>query len=200
LGANHNITDIKLWNKTDINLVTPSDYYVFVSQNPFISTSLTTTLTQSGVNAFYQAAGMARPTTIPITKTGRYVRIQLRQRNFLNMSEVQIFGCVTPTISNIPTAGLSKQNKDLLETDIQFSVFPNPTSGDLNLNLQSFEHAETEFYIHNFAGATVLYQSLKDTPSELALQLGTMNLPNGIYTATIVYEGQVYSKRFVLMQ
>jgi CotH kinase protein/Chitobiase/beta-hexosaminidase C-terminal domain/Lectin C-type domain/HYR domain/Secretion system C-terminal sorting domain/F5/8 type C domain len=200
LGANHNITDIKLWNKTDINLATPSDYYVFVSPNPFFSTSLTTTLTQSGVNAFYQAAAMARPTTIPITKIGRYVRIQLRQRNFLNMSEVQIFGCVTPTISNIPTASLSKQQKDFLETDVEFSVFPNPTSGDLNLNLQSFEHAATELYIHNFTGTTILHQSLKDTPTELSLQLGSMNLPNGIYTATIVFEGQAYSKRFVLMQ
>jgi uncharacterized protein YaiI (UPF0178 family) len=199
LGVQHNITELKLWNKTDINLVTPTDYYVFVSQNPFVSTSLTTTLSQAGVIAFLQTPGMARPTTIPVTKKGRYVRVQLRQRNFLNMSEVQIMGCVTPTVTNTPTAGLRKQNGVASETDSEFSVYPNPTSGDLHLNLQSFEHADTEFYIHNCTGAMILHQSLKDTPLEWSLKLGDMNLPSGIYTATIVYEGQVYSKRFVLI-
>jgi CotH kinase protein/Chitobiase/beta-hexosaminidase C-terminal domain/Lectin C-type domain/HYR domain/Secretion system C-terminal sorting domain/Divergent InlB B-repeat domain len=199
LGVQHNITELKLWNKTDVNLVTPSNYYVFISQNPFVSTSVNTTLTQAGVSVFSQTAGMARPTTIPVTKKGRYVRIQLRQRNYLNMSEVQIMGCVTPTISNIPTAGLRKQSDISSETDNEFSLYPNPTSGDLNLNLQSFEHADTEFYIHNGTGAMILHQSLKDTPIEWSLKLGDMNLPSGIYTATIVYEGHVYSKRFVLI-
>jgi hypothetical protein len=188
-----------LWNKTDIFLVTPSDYYVFVSQNPFVSTSLNTTLNQSGVSAFYQAAGMARPTTIAVTNKGRYVRVQLRQKNYLNMSEVQIMGCVTPTVTNTPTSGLRKQRGTTLEIDNDFSVYPNPTSGDLNLNLQSFEHADTEIYIHNYLGATILHQSLKDTPLEWSLKLGDMNLPTGIYTATIVHEGRAYSKRFVLM-
>jgi CotH kinase protein/Chitobiase/beta-hexosaminidase C-terminal domain/Lectin C-type domain/HYR domain/Secretion system C-terminal sorting domain len=199
LGVQHNITDLKLWNKTDIFLVTPSDYYVFVSQNPFVSTSLNTTLNQSGVSAFYQAAGMARPTTIAVTNKGRYVRVQLRQKNYLNMSEVQIMGCVTPTVTNTPTSGLRKQRGTTLEIDNDFSVYPNPTSGDLNLNLQSFEHADTEIYIHNYLGATILHQSLKDTPLEWSLKLGDMNLPTGIYTATIVHEGRAYSKRFVLM-
>jgi CotH kinase protein/Chitobiase/beta-hexosaminidase C-terminal domain/Lectin C-type domain/HYR domain len=199
LGAQHNITELRLWNKTDVNLVTPSNYYVFISENPFFSTSLNRTLNQSGVSAFYQEAGMARPTTIAVAKKGRYVRIQLRQRNYLNLSEVQIMGCVTPTISNIPTAGLRKQSRISAEMDNEFSLYPNPTSGDLNLNLQSFEHADTEFYIHNGIGVMILHQSLKDTPLELFLKLGDMNLPSGIYTATIVYEGHVYSKRFVLI-
>jgi hypothetical protein len=199
LGAQHNITELKLWNKTDIYLATPRDYYVFVSQNPFISNSITTTLNQAGVHVYYQASGMARPTTLPISKQGRYVRIQLRQRGYLNISEVQVMGCVTPTISNTPTSGLRKQMKSSPETDSDFSVYPNPTSGDLNLNLQSFEHAETEIYIHNFAGATILHQSFKDTPNELSLKLEGMHLPNGIYTATLVHEGQIYSIRFVLI-
>jgi hypothetical protein len=115
------------------------------------------------------------------------------------MSEVQIMGCVTPTISNTPTAALRKQNGILAETNSDFSVYPNPTSGDLNLNLQAFEHANTEIYIHNGVGTMILHQSLKDTPIEWFLKLGDMNLPSGIYTATIVYEGQVYAKRFVLI-
>jgi hypothetical protein len=115
------------------------------------------------------------------------------------MSEVQIMGCVTPTITNTPIAGLRKQSGISSETDNEFSLYPNPTSGDLNLNLQSFEHSDTEFYIHNGTGAMILHQSLKDTPIELSLKLGDMNLPSGIYTATIVYEGHVYSKRFVLI-
>jgi hypothetical protein len=200
LGAQHNITELKLWNKTDIYLAIPRDYYVFVSKNPFTSTSMTTTLAQAGVHVYYQASGMARPTTLPIAKQGRYIRIQLRQRGYLNMSEVQVMGCVTPTISTTPTTGLRKQMKIVHETDNDFSVYPNPTSGDLNLNLQFFEHAETEIYIHNFVGAMILHQSFKDTPNELSLKWEGMNLPNGIYTATLVHEGQVYSKRFVLMQ
>ncbi|MEO0044020.1 MAG: hypothetical protein RL329_3468, partial [Bacteroidota bacterium] len=200
LGVQHNITEVKLWNKVETNLTTARDYYVFVSENPMNSTSVNTTFYQSGVTVFYQSGNMARPTTIPIAKKGRYVRIQLRGKGALNMAEFQVMGCVTPTISNIPTSGLRKQT--LLESDVKadFTVYPNPTSGDLRLNLQSFEHEDGILSIHNFAGMNVLQQSLKDMPMELNLQLSELNLPNGIYIVTIVHQGQSYSKRFVLMQ
>lgn len=200
LGVQHNITEVKLWNKVETNLTTARDYYVFVSENPMNSTAVNTTFYQSGVTVFYQSGNMARPTTIPIAKKGRYLRIQLRGKGALNMAEFQVMGCVTPTISNIPTSGLRKQM--LLESDVKadFTVYPNPTSGDLRLNLQSFEHEDGILSIHNFAGAKVLQQSLEDMPMELNVQLSELNLPNGIYIVTIVHQGQSYSKRFVLIQ
>lgn len=68
-----------------------ADYYVFVSDTPFTSTSIAGTLNQPGVWSSHQSAQAGFPTTIDVGRTGRYVLIQLAGTNELTLAEVQAF-------------------------------------------------------------------------------------------------------------
>jgi hypothetical protein len=98
LGSSHNINTINVWGRTDC--CTNSNYYLFVSDNAFTSTDLQSTLHQSGVSNWYQSATMGSPTSLSISRTGRYVRVQLAGTNYLSLAEVQVFEPDTNALSN----------------------------------------------------------------------------------------------------
>lgn len=88
-GASYQIDQLKIWNRTDCCQTRLADYYVFVSDTPFTSTSLADTLAQPGVWSSHQTAQADRPTTIGVGRTGRYIRVQLAGTNELALAEVQ---------------------------------------------------------------------------------------------------------------
>ncbi|MDQ1707767.1 MAG: hypothetical protein QOJ88_978 [Pyrinomonadaceae bacterium] len=95
LGAAHSIAQIKVWNRTDCCPERLANFYVFVSNAPFASNDLNSTISQPGVFAFQAPSQAGTPTTITVGKTGRYVRIQLVGANFLSLAEVQVMADVT---------------------------------------------------------------------------------------------------------
>jgi alpha-L-fucosidase len=90
LGGSHQIDSIDVWNRTDCCMDRLKDYYVFVSDQPFASTSLADTLAQPGVWSAHETEQAGRPTSIPVGRGGRYVRIQLAGSNWLTLPEVQV--------------------------------------------------------------------------------------------------------------
>jgi Domain of unknown function (DUF1929)/F5/8 type C domain/Glyoxal oxidase N-terminus len=92
LGASQNIDNIRLWNRTDCCGDRLSNFYVLVSDQPFVSTNLTTTINQAGVSNYYTPGQAGVSHSIAIGRTGRYVRVQLAGTNFLSLAEVEIFG------------------------------------------------------------------------------------------------------------
>jgi hypothetical protein len=91
LQSSYPISEIKIWNRTDCCTTRLADFFVMVSDQPFSTTNLQTTLAQSGVSSYYVKDPAGTPTTIAINRTGRYVRIQLRGTNSLSLAEVQVF-------------------------------------------------------------------------------------------------------------
>ncbi|MCJ7622721.1 MAG: discoidin domain-containing protein [Anaerolineaceae bacterium] len=92
LGKVENIQRIKVWNRTDCCWDRLRDFYVLVSDVPFISTDLDTTLLQPGVSGYHISAEAGRPTEVAVNRTGRYVRVQLVGSNYLSISEVEVWG------------------------------------------------------------------------------------------------------------
>ena len=96
LQSVQNISSVTVWGRTDCCADMTTNFYVFVSDNPFASTNLSTTLNQSGVSSYYYA-GFAGPTTttgptsVPVNRTGRYVRVQLAGTDYLVLGEVQVW-------------------------------------------------------------------------------------------------------------
>jgi RHS repeat-associated protein len=90
LGSSYQISSVKLWNRTDCCSERLSNFYVFVSDAPFSSTDLATTINQAGVSNYYTPGQAATTTTIAVSRTGRYVRVQLAGSNYLSLAEVQI--------------------------------------------------------------------------------------------------------------
>jgi len=95
LGSVNVITQVAVWNRSDCCMDRLTDYWVFVSNNPFnLSLTPAVQATQPGVWSSHQLGQAARPTAInlPANSTGRYVMVQLSGTNYLTISEVQVFG------------------------------------------------------------------------------------------------------------
>ncbi|MEM6965279.1 MAG: acetylxylan esterase [Bacteroidota bacterium] len=93
LGAVANIEEVKIWNRTDCCTEILKNYHVFISDVPFNSTGLDATINQSGVFDSFQSGVANRPSTVPVNRPGRYLRIQLSDQGFLALAEVEVMGC-----------------------------------------------------------------------------------------------------------
>lgn len=91
LGASYSIDEIRIWNRADCCGDRLSNFYVFVSDEPFSTTDLGETLNQ-GVWNFYVPGQAGFPSVVPVGALGRYVRVQLSTNNWLSLGEVEVMG------------------------------------------------------------------------------------------------------------
>lgn len=92
-GQSSQISEVKIYNRTDCCSERLSNYYVFVSDKPFTSQSVVETLAQEGVQAFFESEAAGSPSVIKIDRGGRYIRIQLTKGTLpLAIAEVEVLG------------------------------------------------------------------------------------------------------------
>lgn len=92
LGGQKQISQIKLWNRTDCCGERLSNFYVLVSPHPFRGSDLQSALNDGSIWHYHHAGVAGRETTIPVNGSGRYVRIQLAGQNWLSLAEVEVMG------------------------------------------------------------------------------------------------------------
>jgi hypothetical protein len=94
LGASSVIGSIVIWNRTDCCGARLGDYWVFVSDTPFLATDTPATLqNRAGTFASHQTSAPSPSAMITAAGAhGRYVRVQLSTSNYLSLAEVQVFG------------------------------------------------------------------------------------------------------------
>ncbi len=113
LGASTAIGSIAIWNRTDCCGSRLSDYWVFVSNTPFLDSDTPATLqNRAGTFASHQTTAPNPSTTIPVGAQGEYVRVQLSSANYLSLAEVQV------------RSGTSSPDLALGKTGAQSSTFP----------------------------------------------------------------------------
>ena len=111
LGASVTVSSIVVWNRTDCCPSRLNDYWVFVSDIPFLATDTPGTLqNRAGTFASHQTAAPTPSTTILAGAQGRYVRVQLTSANYLSLAEVQVFGTGAPALSNVALAKTATQS------------------------------------------------------------------------------------------
>jgi RHS repeat-associated protein len=90
LGSSQSIGKIQVWPRTDCCPEHTANFYVLVSDNPFTSTDLNTTLNQSGVSNYWVPGNNATTATVTVNRTGRYVRVQRNDSQYLVLAEVKV--------------------------------------------------------------------------------------------------------------
>jgi hypothetical protein len=91
LGASTTVNSVTVWNRTDCCGSRLSDYWVFVSNTPFLATDTPATLqSRGGTFSSHQTIAPNPSITIPFGVQGRYVRVQLNGTNYLSLAEVQV--------------------------------------------------------------------------------------------------------------
>jgi hypothetical protein len=109
LGRPVAVNSIMIWNRTDCCGFRLSDYWVFVSNTPFLATDTPATLqNRAGTWSSYQTAAPNPNANIIIPGAqGRFVRIQLAGTNYLALAEVQVYGTVLQDVALFQTASQS---------------------------------------------------------------------------------------------
>jgi hypothetical protein len=88
-----------------------SDYWVFVSDTPFLSTDTPATLqSRAGTFASHQTTAPNPSAVIAAGVTGRYVRVQLSGPNYLSLAEVQVFGTGGAPIADLAQGKVATQS------------------------------------------------------------------------------------------
>ncbi|MBM6402960.1 discoidin domain-containing protein [Phycicoccus sp. CSK15P-2] len=92
LGDVADIESVHLWNRTDCCSDRTTDFWLFVSEEPF-DTALSPgeQATQPGVWSSHQSGQMGAPTVIDVPTSGRYVMVQLAGANYLHFAEAEVF-------------------------------------------------------------------------------------------------------------
>src|SRR5207244_3247356 len=121
LGSSQSISTIQVWPRTDCCPEHTANFYVFVSDNAFTSTSLSTTLAQSGVSNYWVTGNNGIAATVNVNRTGRYVRIQRNDSQYLVLAEVKVLKAgaaqsVTQNVNWINTAGVYVSGNSLTKT------------------------------------------------------------------------------------
>lgn len=106
LGSIKNISDIKIWNRSEYQDRLKS-FFVLVSSDPMPSPDLATTKNQTGVTPYFVQGPVGQSVTVGINRPGRYVRIQLSGRDYLQLAEVEVFEADTPAPAPVMSSGSS---------------------------------------------------------------------------------------------
>ena len=100
LGVSTAVASVAVWNRTDCCGSRLGDYWVFVSDTPFLPTDTPATLqNRAGTFASHQTSPPDPSTMIAIGAQGRYVRLQLNDTHSLSLAEVQVFGVPVPPVN-----------------------------------------------------------------------------------------------------
>ncbi len=97
LGSIQAISSLDLWGRLDYAPHFPKNFYVFVSNEPLTSTSVTTTLADPKVSAYYYGTpAQTGVIPIPINRSGRYLRVQYTTDSqfAINFAEVWVWSAM----------------------------------------------------------------------------------------------------------
>ena len=76
-----------------------------------------------------------------------------------------------------------------------FSIYPNPSYGQLTVELDQYKNQPVELSIYNMAGQKLMSKIITQHKSDLAL-----SYPNGIYIVTLANAKQSITKKLVIQQ
>jgi hypothetical protein len=131
LGAAATVNSVVVWNRTDCCASRLSDFWVFVSNTPFLATDTPVTLqSRAGTFASHQTSAPNPSVTIPVAIAGRYVRVQLSGTDYLSLAEVQVFGTGgTPAPANLAVGKAATQSSSFPGSPSASAAVDNNTDG-----------------------------------------------------------------------
>ena len=112
LGTGATVNSVTVWNRTDCCGTRLGDFWVFVSNTPFLPTDTPATLqARAGTFASHQTLAPSPSTSINVGgMAGQFVRVQLSGTDYLSLAEVQVFGTAGNSGTNIALGKLAAQS------------------------------------------------------------------------------------------
>lgn len=192
LKAVYPIDRIDLWAPTDCCEDSLMDLFVFVSEHPFLSQSLSTTLADPAVSAYLvnEMNGIASVTT---DRPGRYVRIQHGGTAALTLAEVEIMA------GNGPGVNLHNEPPDDGETLVLETPFPSPFTAQTQIGFVLPESGPVRLTVYNALGREiqVLEESILGRGRH-EVTFEAPHLPSGVYYVRLQAGREVHNASIVI--
>ena len=102
LGKVQPIDTISILNRTDCCNSRLRSFYLFISDDPFTSKNVATTIAQPGVTTHSYPGSPTYDVEYVVHRTGRYVRLQMDPTDYLHVREIQVWAPaypIKPTLS-----------------------------------------------------------------------------------------------------
>ena len=201
LGQQADIQEVNIFNRTSCCSDRLSDFYVFVSDQPFSnSATLTELINDPQVSNTFFPGQAGASENISLTATGRYVRIMLNSSNgILHMAEIQVMGCPTGN-SNLRTVEGFQALNSSGDGEIQIQLRPNPTNRQKGLEvfLQLPSEEPLHLGIYSMDGKRVYSHDAQANASEMRLHIPLQNVPSGVYLIRAIGNSYDLKKRFII--
>ncbi len=92
LGDVYWIERVSLWNRVE-DSARAKNLYILISESPFPEgMSVSSMVAASQIESFHVADVVGRPTDVLVNQKGRYVRVQLVDRSYFHLAEVEVWG------------------------------------------------------------------------------------------------------------
>jgi hypothetical protein len=161
LGASTPIGSIIIWNRTDCCGSRLSDYWVFVSDTPFLPTDTPATLqNRTGTFASHLTAAPNPSSVIPVGRAGRYVRVQLSGADYLSLAEVQVFSLAAPASGNLSQGKAAAQSSTLPGTPGAAAAVDGNTDGNFYHSSVTATNLDTHAWWQVDLGASATMTSI----------------------------------------
>ena len=193
LGAESEIQEIVIHNRTDCCAERLKNFYLMVSSSPFrAGASLAELENDPSISKRLYSDPVGEMGRIALEAQGRYVRLQLLSGKLLHFSEIEVMGCQTGSNQGLRFA--TDTASPGAEMNSLARVFPNPAQDEARLEVDNLSaDAIVEFSIYNTLGQELIRQ--RGTRSE---QLAVGHLPRGVYFLKIQSGAWSEVKRILL--
>lgn len=189
LGQNYPVESVRIWPRTDIGNGGLDPFYVFVSANPIPDLAPELLLRTPGIRAIRHEGPMKEAWRMPANMVGQYIKVQLEAEGRLMMAEVEALVCQkdrlngvpgAPTWQNAPGNSLGGPTANVNE----LSVWPNPSSDELNIYIHQSLVAPTSVTIMSMTGNQIYRNDLSGS-REHQLRIPVGDWLTGMYAITV---------------
>ena len=118
------------------------------------------------------------------------------------VDDVVIYGClksgarlIDPDL--VEAEEVPEEVKAALST---VSIYPNPTSHELNVNFEMTRTSDVEIRVMDMTGKLVLANNLNSQEGQNKVQINTSDLTLGMYFLTMIAEDKIVTKRFIVQR
>ncbi len=152
LAEVRSLDQVTVWNRTDCCDAILRDFYLLVSDDPFVSQDLASTRAQPGVREFHQIDSVVGSITFDVGGTGRYLRVQLVEQNVLTLAEVEIWSGSVPLRPESEAQGLVGSRSPQL---LFGSPFPNPFKSTTQISYELTQPENVRVAVYDVKGRRI---------------------------------------------
>jgi len=196
-----------------VNLSSTTTYSVTVTDNSASATDSHTVTVNSAPNTAFTATENGADVTFSSTTSGATSYawdFGDSTTSTLQSPPVHTYadnGAYTITLIATNSCGSDTATQDVtitgvfinsVEYDLNFDVFPNPSTGNISLNFSAENASAYDLNIHDLSGKNVYAEKITATAGNVQKQLDLTALPKGIYTLRLTSESGFGVKKLQL--